>query len=194
MNTYPAIKKEVGQVINKTFWEPLVPRHDLKLPLILAVSITWAKWRALRNHSTFNRGCYSGLFLLQEIRILRSGDDDEREVYDSTTGKFSGLLKLKITCWLSLYLTLTLETTSGATAEAISEIDKDGKLSDKAKKALGERLIREANSNTRFDPEKYAKKGGFGQEADDETIAEINDHFRSQFKYGTKGGDVANCR
>lgn len=193
LSEYVSSNKERSWAGNqlKDFLEPLVPRYDRK------ATVDIGGFNNMGEMASFNEITQRSIVdvipgylsrILQEIRILRSGDATiEREVYDSTTGKFSGFAQAKDNLLAKFISHANVETTSGATAEAISEIDKDGKLSDKAKKALGERLIREANSNTRFDPEKYAKKGGFGQEADDETIAEINDHFRSQFKYGTKG-------
>lgn len=193
LSEYVTDNKERGFLGNqlKDFLEPLVPRYDRK------TTVDIGGFGNINEMASFNEITQRSIVdvipgylsrILQELRIFRTGDEDiSREVYDITSGQFTDHSTAKGNLLAKFLTSSNIENTTTATNDAIDEIDKDKTLSDKAKEVLSERLIREANSNTRFNPEKFITKQGFGQDADKETILEINKHFKDNFKFNDKG-------
>ncbi len=126
--------------------------------------------------------------ILQELRMVRTGRDDVgREVFDMTNGKF-GLEKAAHENMQNRIIPENaVKVASSTINDALNQIDKDGKLSPQARKALGERLLRDSSSNNRFDPEAYIKSRGYAQGTSPEVAAELESHFRSQFQFDEDG-------
>ena len=195
LSEYVSSNKERGFLGNnlKDFLEPLVPRYDRKS------TVEIGGYNNLNEMAAFNEITQRSIVdvipgylsrILHELRIFRTGDGDlDREVYDVTSGKFTGSKVAKSNLLSRFISSSNVETTSNAVAEAISVIDPKAALSEKARAALSERLVREANSNTRFDPERYASRYGYSDDTDVEVIKELNDLFKGQFQFN-KDGDM----
>lgn len=193
LNEYVSSNKERGFLGNnlKDFLEPLIPRYDRKS------TVEAGGYKNLTEMAAFNEITQRSIVdvipgylsrILHELRIVRTGDVDlDREVFDITNGKFTGSKIAKSNLLARFISGSNVETTSTATAEAIKVIDPDAKLSEEARSALSERLIRDANTNTRWDPEAYASRYGYGNDVDATVVKEINDLLKAQFKFNQDG-------
>ena len=125
---------------------------------------------------------------LQELRIIRTGDESiPREVFDVTTGKFTDDRTAKQNIQNKIVSSRNTAITSMNIDETLDKIDPEGKLSPKARQAIGEKLLREAATNRRFDPETYRRKQGYAGDLDPETFDEIQRLFEDQFSFDDKG-------
>lgn len=125
---------------------------------------------------------------LQELRIIRTGDESTpREVFDVTTGKFTDDRTAKQNIQNKIVSSRNTAITSMNIDETLDKIDPEGKLSPKARQAIGEKLLREAATNRRFDPETYRRKQSYASDLDPETFDEIQRLFEDQFSYDDKG-------
>lgn len=125
---------------------------------------------------------------LQELRIIRTGDESTpREVFDVTTGKFIDDRTAKQNIQNKIVSSRNTAITSMNIDETLDKIDPEGKLSPKARQAIGEKLLREAATNRRFDPETYRRKQSYASDLDPETFDEIQRLFEDQFSYDDKG-------
>ncbi len=125
---------------------------------------------------------------LQELRMIRTGRDDiEREVFDITTGRFEVQSLSDDRLQKKIIPAAAIRSASGAINDTLNLMDEEGKLSPAARKALGERMLRDASTNRRFDPEAYLKSGGYMDGLDATTTDEIQRFFKSKFQYDDKG-------
>ncbi len=130
--------------------------------------------------------------ILQEIRILRTGDEDiDREVYDVTEGKFTGFKTYSKNLMNRLITPGEIGYTSSSIAKLLVELDDEGLLSDKAQDALSTKLLREAGQNKAFNPESFLTRSNT-EGIDQETLEEIQKFFRSKFKFTDKGKMIEN--
>jgi hypothetical protein len=126
--------------------------------------------------------------MLQEIRMLRTGRDDiERETYDLTSGGFVGYKEAMQNASSRIVTKGARVAVSGAITDALSKYDPEGKLSPQAREALSERLLRDAATNNRFDPAKYASGNGYSEATDPETLKELGAFFKTQFELDEQG-------
>lgn len=132
--------------------------------------------------------------ILQEMRMIRTGSDQvAREVFDMTTGKFSIEKTANDNLQNRIVPESAVKVASSTINDALNTMDKDGKLSPTARKALGERMLRDASSNNRFDPDEYIKSRGYASGTNPEVTAELDNFFRGQFEYDDKGKMVDNA-
>jgi hypothetical protein len=126
--------------------------------------------------------------ILRELRMIRSGKDDvPMEVFDITKGVFTTSKEANANQRDRIVSKGTTRMVSGQISETLDIIDKDGKLSTGARKALSERLLRDASSNKRFDPMRYGSKNGYKEGTSKETLAELESFFKGQFERDEKG-------
>jgi hypothetical protein len=126
--------------------------------------------------------------ILRELRMIRSGKDDvPLEVFDITKGIFTTSKNAKEAIKDRIVSKGTTKMVSGQISETLDHIDKDGKLSTGARKALSERLLRDASSNKRFDPMKYGTKYGYKEGTSKDTLKELEEFFKGQFERDEKG-------
>lgn len=126
--------------------------------------------------------------ILRELRMIRSGKDDvPMEVFDITKGIFTTSKDAKQAIKDRIVSKGTTKMVSGQISETIDHIDADGKLSSGARRALSERLLRDASSNKRFDPMKYGSKYGYKEGTSKETLKELEEFFKGQFERDEKG-------
>lgn len=132
--------------------------------------------------------------MLQEIRMLRTGRDDvERETYDITSGQFVGYSDYLQNASRRIVTTGARASMSSALNTAMNSYDEEGKLSPEAREALAERLLRDASSNGRFDPEKYAGGVGYAETTDAKTLEELKTFFQGKFELDANGKYVKNA-
>lgn len=126
--------------------------------------------------------------MLQELRMIRTGDDKVgREVFDLTNGKFNLESKAHDNIQNRIVPETAVKVASSTINDALNLMDKDGKLSPEARKALGERMLRDSSANKRFDPDEYIRARGYAQGTTPEVTAELDKFFRGQFTYDDKG-------
>lgn len=126
--------------------------------------------------------------ILQTLRQIKTGSEDVgREVFDSTTGKFV----LEATAHDNLQNKIVpknaVRSASTTINDALNTMDEDGKLSPQARKALAERMLRDASTNRRFDPEAYIKSKGYAKDMPPEVARELEGFFSSKFKMNADG-------
>ncbi|QYV98912.1 tail fiber [Pseudomonas phage U1B] len=127
--------------------------------------------------------------LLQETRMIRTGRDDiTREVFDLSTGSFMSVEDSAANTERRLVSRSTVRGVSGALTDVLEAFDPNKELSIDARKALTERLIRDANMNKRFDPEAYARAGGYDRsKVSGEAIKELTEYIKRQYNIGADG-------
>ena len=126
--------------------------------------------------------------ILRELRMIRSGKDDvPMEVFDITKGIFTNAKDARSALKDRIVSKGTTRMVSGQISETLDHIDAENKLSPGARRALSERLLRDASSNKRFDPMKYGSKYGYKEGTSKETLAELEEFFKGQFERDEKG-------
>jgi len=129
--------------------------------------------------------------LLQETRMIRTGSDDvEREVWDVTTGQFTGYKAARKALQGRVINEAQRRNIDATLNQTVENFDPDGYLSDTARAVLKERMMREASRNDRFDPNTYASGEGYGEEVDDATLKELTSFFKAQFDFDDQGSMV----
>lgn len=125
--------------------------------------------------------------ILHEARMLRTGDDSlEREVYDVAAGKFSGKGTAEKRLLNRMVTGREREGVQNALSDIQEQLDPGGSLSDSARQAIQSKLVRDANTNKRFDPNEYLQGQGFDN-IDDRTLEEIQLHFQNIFSQNDDG-------
>lgn len=136
--------------------------------------------------------------ILQETRMIRTGRDDvERETYDVTTGTFTGFQRARTAMLNRMVSPTDRRNAQMGVSDTVDQYDPDNQLSDEAREALKERLIRDAASNGRFTAEGYAGGEGYADGTSDEVLNELRDHFRQRFTFDENGrmeGNAENRR
>lgn len=127
--------------------------------------------------------------ILQETRMIRTGTDDvEREVYDITSGRFTGYKAAKDAVLGRVVNENQRRNIDTALGDVVERYDPDQFLSDDARAALRERLLRDASSGEgRFDPVRYARGEGFADDTKDDVLEELKNFFQGQFDFDEKG-------
>ncbi len=125
--------------------------------------------------------------ILQVNRQMLTGDMSiGREVYDITKGEFTdvgsarGRLKTRI---VSERQRENIRTTI---SDVMDNMQGDSPMSDEAQYALRDRMMKDAATNGRFDPEKYITGEGFG-DVTDQTRQELIDFFKNTFDFDSDG-------
>lgn len=125
--------------------------------------------------------------LLHETRMMRTGRDDlDREVYDVTSGKFSGFKEAKANARKRVVTEVQRQNINNTLDEVIGSYDGDGELSPQAQEALRERLLRDAARGGRFDARQYAE-GGYSADTDEEIVEELTSFFKNRFEFDSNG-------
>ncbi|ABY63103.1 tail fiber protein [Pseudomonas phage 201phi2-1] len=200
MDNMPAFMQEfVNNNQNQHGWKgsirnliaPYVPQFGLQDRLQNGT------FQTIDQHAAFNQATQRSIVdaipgylarILQEMRMIRTGSDQvAREVFDMTTGKFGVEANMHDNIQNRILPENAVRSASATINDALNQIDKDGKLSAGARKALGERLLRDSSSNQRFDPEAYIRTRGYAQGTSPEVAAELEQHFRGQFEFDNKG-------
>lgn len=122
--------------------------------------------------------------ILQELRISRTGNlNTDREVYDHTKGRFT-IQSIARDSQLKRIITEGKRVTiDNAMGDAMGVFDRNKSLSPAARKALRERILRDASSPTgMFNAAEYYQ-GGWGSDVSDETAAELRRYFGGRFKF-----------
>lgn len=126
--------------------------------------------------------------LLQEVRMIRTGRDDVgREVFDITNGTF----RLESIAHKSMESKIVpkgaIRAASSTINDTLNTMDGEGKLSPGARKALSERMLRDASTNKRFDPDEYIKSRGYAKDVSPEVAKELDTFFKTKFEYDDAG-------
>lgn len=127
--------------------------------------------------------------MLQELRMIRTGDDSVgREVYDITSGKFAAEKSAQDNIQNKIIPKNAIRSASSTINDALNTMDADGNLSGRARQALAERMLRDASTNRRFDPEAYVKSRGYQKDMPPEVAAELDQFFKGKFEFDEQGG------
>lgn len=200
MDNMPAFLQEfVNNNQNQHGWKGSI--RDLIAPYVpqfgLQDRLQNGTFQTIDQHAAFNQATQRSIVdaipgylarILQEMRMIRTGSDSVgREVFDMTTGKFGLEANAHDNMQNRIIPENAVKVASSTINDALNQMDKDGKLSPQARKALGERLLRDGSSNNRFDPEAYIKSRGYAKGTSPEVAAELEQHFRSQFEFNDKG-------
>jgi hypothetical protein len=163
----------------------------------LDTSTKAGNYQTIGQHTAFNQLSQRSLTeilpgfqarILRELRMIRSGKDDiPMEVFDITKGVFTTSKEALANQKDRIVSKGTTRMVSGQISETLDIIDQDGKLSTGARKALSERLLRDASTNKRFDPMRYGSKNGYKEGTSKETLAELEAFFKGQFERDEKG-------
>lgn len=133
--------------------------------------------------------------ILQEMRMIRTGSDSVgREVFDFTTGKFVAEPEANDNITSRIIPKTAIRGASTTINDAINLMDEDGALTPKARQALAERMLRDASTNKRFDPEAYLRGREYAKGTDPEVADELEQFFRGKFDYTDKGEMVDNSK
>lgn len=125
--------------------------------------------------------------LLHETRMMRTGRDDlEREVYDITSGSFTGFKAAKANARQRVVTEVQRRNINNVLNDVVGSYDQEGELSPAAQEALRERLLRDAAKGGRFDARQYAE-GGYGADADEATVEELTKFFKNRFEFDDNG-------
>lgn len=131
--------------------------------------------------------------ILQEVRMVRTGRDDiELEVYDNTSGSFTGKGKYLKNVVNRVATSGVQQAVSNSVNDTLNTMDADGKLSKEARHALAERLLRDASTNKHFDPSKYARGTGYSDKLDASVIQELSEFFKGKFEFDDNGETLRN--
>lgn len=170
---------------------PYIPTHHLQ------DRVTNGNYQTIDQQAGFNQMTQRSIVevipgllssAVQELRMIRTGRDDiQKEVFDITTGKFDVEKNANQNLLNRIIPQTSIRSASGTINDTLNTMDADGKLSPEARKALAERMLREASNNKRFDPEQYLKAHGYGNNVKSETSDELASFFRSKFDFDTKG-------
>lgn len=126
--------------------------------------------------------------LLHETRMMRTGRDDlDRETYDVTSGRFTGYREARDAMQNRIINETQRRNIDATLTQTVDTYDPDHYLSDDARAALRERLMRDAATNEYFKPERYAAGEGFSTDTDDDTLEELRNFFRAQFDFDDDG-------
>lgn len=126
--------------------------------------------------------------MLQELRMIRTGRDDiQREVWDVTSGVFKAESVAHDALQAKIIPKTAIRSASSTINDALNTMDEDGKLSPTARKALSERMLRDASTNRRFDPDSYIKARGYAKDVPPEVAQELDQFFRGKFEFDDKG-------
>lgn len=131
--------------------------------------------------------------ILHTTRMIQAGTSDVPfETYDITRGEFTERSKANNRLERKIVGRGQRRNAAWAVNSALDEYDEGGDLSVEARHALGERLVRDAATNKRFDPNAYSSSSGWGEGTTDETLAELRGFFKSKFKFDADGKMVTN--
>ena len=126
--------------------------------------------------------------LLQEVRMIRTGSDDvAREVFDFTTGTFKAESSAHDALQNKIVPKNAIRAASSTINDALNTMDPDNKMSSDARKALAERMLRDASTNNRFDPDAYIKARGYAKDVTPEVAKELDTFFRGKFEFDDAG-------
>ena len=126
--------------------------------------------------------------ILQTLRQIKTGDDNvNREVFDITTGKFTVETQAHDNLQHKIVPKNAIRSASTTINDALNTMDAEGNLSGKARQALAERMLRDASTNRRFDPEAYIKSRGYEKDMSPEVAQELEGFFRNKFDMDDNG-------
>jgi hypothetical protein len=133
--------------------------------------------------------------ILQTLRQIKTGSDDVgREIWDFTTGKFTVEGSAHDSLLAKIVPKNAIRSASTTINDALNTMDSGGNLSPKARQALSERMLRDASTNRRFDPEAYVKSGGYAKDMPADVAKELEGFFNSKFEMDGQGGMVDNAK
>lgn len=131
--------------------------------------------------------------MLQELRMIRTGSDSVgREVFDLHNGKFGLETSAHDNMIQRIVPESAVKVASSTINDALNLMDTENTLSKEARKGLGERMLRDASSNKRFDPEQYIKSRGYAKDLSPQAAAELDKFFRSKFQFDSRNELVDN--
>jgi len=170
---------------------PFVPQFGLD------TATKASNYQTIGQHQVFNQLTQRSLTeilpgfqarILRELRMLRTGNENvAMEVFDITKGVFTTSKESLANQKDRIVSKGTTRMVSGQISETLDTIDADNKLSTGARRALSERLLRDASTNKRFDPMRYGSKYGYKDGTSKETLQELEDFFKGQFERDEKG-------
>lgn len=170
---------------------PFVPQFGLD------TSTKSGSYQTIGQHTAFNQLSQRSLTeiipgfqarILRELQRIRTGNEDVALTsFDITKGVFTTDKSAKEALQDRIVSKGTTRMVSAQISEALDKFDPESKLSKGARRALGERLMRDANTNKRFDPMRYGSKHGYKDGTSKETLAELEGFFKEQFERDDKG-------
>lgn len=170
---------------------PFVPQFGLD------TATKAGSYQTIGQHTAFNQLSQRSLTeilpgfqarILRELRMMRTGTDNvPMEVFDITKGVFTTERSAKEALQDRIVSKGTTKMVSSQISETLDKFDPESKLSQGARRALSERLMRDANTNKRFDPMRYGSKHGWKDGTSKETLQELEDFFKGQFERDEKG-------
>lgn len=123
-----------------------------------------------------------------ELTMARTGRVSEPQTFDIVTGRFSSKKAANANLSERLVSSSSRANVRSSMTSAMSTYDPEGKLSEGARRALKERLIRDSIGNKRFDPTSYGDGSTYGGSIDPAVRVELANHFQGQFEFDDKGG------
>lgn len=170
---------------------PFVPQFGLD------TSTKSGNYQTIGQHTAFNQLTQRSITeiipgfqarILRELQRIRTGKEDiPLTGFDITKGLWTTHKDAKDALQERIISKGTVRMVSGQISEALDKFDPENKLSKGARRTLSERLMRDANSNKRFDPMKYGTKYGYKDGTSKETLAELESFFKEQFERDEKG-------
>lgn len=118
-----------------------------------------------------------------EIYALRTGDDDPkgRVIYNLTKGSFETQSTVGTSIRDNIFRQTDFESTSTRLNKLYEIVDPEGKLSNEARNALGEQLLKDTFSGLEFKAERYAQEGYYKEDISKDIAKQIADHFSERF-------------
>lgn len=200
MDNLPAFAQEfVNNNQNQYGWKGKV--REMLMPYIpqfgLQDKTTTSNYQTIDQQASFNQMTQRSIVevipgllsrAVQELRMIRTGRDDvDREVFDMTNGRFVTEKTSQDNLLKRIIPDNAIRAASSTINDVLNQFDPDGKLSPEARKALGERLLRDSSYNKRFDPSQYIKSRGYADGTSAEVSDELGRFFRGQFSFDNKG-------
>jgi hypothetical protein len=170
---------------------PFVPQFGLQ------TGTSAGNYQTIGQHTAFNQLSQRALTeilpgfqarILRELRMLRTGKENvPMEVYDITRGMFTNSSQAQSNLQDRIVSKSTARLVSGQINETLSTFDDEQKLSPAARRALSERLLRDASTNKHFDTDRYASSYGYKEGTSKETLNELKTFFNEKFEKDEHG-------
>lgn len=123
--------------------------------------------------------------IYNEIRVWRTGRSDG-DVYDYTTGKFSSRQVVSRNLRENIVSAGDRELVQGNLERFHEQFDKDQSLSPEARQLLNRTLIKEAQSNHNFEPDRLLNEDLY-EGADEKTRDEVINHIKQRYAFDENG-------
>lgn len=123
--------------------------------------------------------------IYNEVRVWRTGRADG-DVYDFTTGKFSSRQSVSRNLRENIVSAGDRELVQGNLDRFHEQFDKGGNLSPEARQLLNRTLIKEAQNNHNFEPDRLLNESLY-EGADEKTRDEVINHIKQRYEFDENG-------